>query len=137
MNFDSMEFRPIEILQNGENIDGYFLVHPSKQDENLIDVKHSQAGVYSSFKQLDDLPIRSILDFKDKERLFRQNGYKDRKFASVRWARLKLEPHSKDLLILDLIYRKGLYHVTEKFKAACEMSGMTGIEFIPNSVIDS
>lgn len=129
-----LDFLPIEFEQGNSVIQGYYLMHPSFISLNAINPITSRTGIYSALSKLGELEINSIDEYIEQSKNFKKNGYGDKKIAFIKWESITLK-EPVDFLIINKIHKNSMYHVSQRFKDACNDVGITGVDFEESSIL--
>lgn len=135
-NATKIQFFELNLIKNGKNIEGYFVMHPTKENLDSVDFKNSDIYISNAVQSIDKVGIKSVLHFQQLREDLQTNGYKGRSIALLFIENLILKKEiERNLIYLNHLRNYGPFLVSEKLKNEIEKNNCTGIEFLPLGVL--
>jgi hypothetical protein len=129
------QFFSLKINQNNKEVEGYWLMHPTKEDLDIIDFNNSDIYISNAVKSIDKIDIKSVLHFQQLRKELQTNGYKGRSIALLFIEKFNvLSECKKSILNINHLRDYGPFLVSEELKSEIEKEKCTGIEFMPLEV---
>lgn len=128
-NKDSLNFYESNLIQNGKEINNYWLTHPIKSSINFIDFRKSKVFLIKNYSDIiDELKINCFEEFMNEKAKFEYP-------FSLIIKKINIKKNiNDDFFILTNISGGIKYVVSKKVKNEIQNKNCTGIEFQPISL---
>lgn len=133
-DIENFQFFKSNVVLDGQEIDGYWLMNPTREYMEKIDFKNSEIYI-SKISMLEKVDIDSWVHFQEVRDKLKNAGYNGKKGSyQLTFDKIVMKDFNTTPMVY-LRYKRGSgYFVSEIVKNTIEATGCTGIEFMPSNM---